>query len=94
LTIIPEETRPRPYIVELPVYETTTSSEHALFENPPLINPDLVAVSADYPTSSGHTLFENPPLIDPAVSADHPTISANAGCDLTADQPYDRIDTP
>ncbi|CAG8787142.1 4779_t:CDS:1, partial [Racocetra persica] len=47
-------------------------------------------------TSSGHTLFENPPLIDPylvAVHADYPTILANAGCVLTADQTYDRIDT-
>ncbi|CAG8590584.1 15306_t:CDS:2 [Cetraspora pellucida] len=48
-------------------------------------------------TSSGHTLFDKPPILDPdlvAVSADDPTVLANAVRVLTAGQTYDIVDTP
>ncbi|CAG8712190.1 13019_t:CDS:1, partial [Racocetra persica] len=47
-------------------------------------------------TANRHTLFEKSLLIDSdlvVVPADYPTILANAGCILTANQTCDIIDT-
>ncbi|CAG8651850.1 20916_t:CDS:2 [Dentiscutata erythropus] len=85
---------------------SSTVSGHAIFDEPPILDPDLVAVSDDpnvlanadrSSTASGHAIFDKPPILDPdlvAVSADDPNVLANAVRVLTAGQTYDIVDTP